>query len=178
MVECISSLQGKWCHSSEDTWASWHIKQKVNKANSMFAPIQWETSIQTNTISYWLGANLESSLVKSLFSAHIQAQSSALQIFFTSTFAGHWNLWNLSSRVPIYSWVERNNEAWIVLLRGTMSRNTGTISNSGHDLDPDRYACNYYYYYDHYDLQRNIWIKEDKGKIFKIMYTNDSRQTI
>ena len=32
------------------------------RADSRFAPSQWETSLQSNTVSHWLGANLESSL--------------------------------------------------------------------------------------------------------------------
>ena len=32
------------------------------KADSMLAPSQWETSLQSNTVSHWLGANLESAL--------------------------------------------------------------------------------------------------------------------
>ena len=31
-------------------------------ANSEFAPGQWEMSLQSNTVSHWLGANLESAL--------------------------------------------------------------------------------------------------------------------
>ena len=33
------------------------------RAYSRLAPSQWETSLQSNTISYWLGANLESALL-------------------------------------------------------------------------------------------------------------------
>ena len=32
------------------------------RVDSMFAPSQWETSLQSNTVSHWLGANLESAL--------------------------------------------------------------------------------------------------------------------
>ena len=32
------------------------------RADSRFAPIQWETSLQSNGVSHWLGANLESAL--------------------------------------------------------------------------------------------------------------------
>ena len=31
-------------------------------ADSKFALSQWETSLQSNTVSHWLGANLESAL--------------------------------------------------------------------------------------------------------------------
>ena len=33
-----------------------------NRADSRFAPSQWETSLQSNAVSHWLGANLESAL--------------------------------------------------------------------------------------------------------------------
>ena len=32
------------------------------RADSRFAPSQWETSLQSNAVSHWLGANLESAL--------------------------------------------------------------------------------------------------------------------
>ena len=32
------------------------------RADSRLAPSQWETSLQSNTVSHWLGANLESAL--------------------------------------------------------------------------------------------------------------------
>ena len=32
------------------------------RVDSRFAPSQWETSLQTNAVSHWLGANLESAL--------------------------------------------------------------------------------------------------------------------
>ena len=31
-----------------------------NRADSMFAPSQWETPLQSNAVSHWLGTNLES----------------------------------------------------------------------------------------------------------------------
>ena len=33
-----------------------------NRADSRLAPSQWETSLQGNTVSHWLGTNLESAL--------------------------------------------------------------------------------------------------------------------
>ena len=33
------------------------------RADSRFAPNQWETSSQSNAVSHWLGANLESALI-------------------------------------------------------------------------------------------------------------------
>ena len=34
----------------------------TNRADSRFAPSQWETSLQSNTVSHWLGADLESAM--------------------------------------------------------------------------------------------------------------------
>ena len=34
-----------------------------DRADSRFAPSQWETSLQSNAVSHWLGANLESALL-------------------------------------------------------------------------------------------------------------------
>ena len=38
----------------------------ILKADSRFAPSQWETSLQSNAVSNWLGANLESALTMSV----------------------------------------------------------------------------------------------------------------
>ena len=35
----------------------------VYRADSRFAPSQWEMSLQSNAVSHWLGANLESAQV-------------------------------------------------------------------------------------------------------------------
>ena len=35
-----------------------------NRADSRFAPSQWETSLQSNAVSHWLCANLESALLQ------------------------------------------------------------------------------------------------------------------
>ena len=37
--------------------------QLIHRADSRLAPSQCETSLQTNVVSYWLGANLESALI-------------------------------------------------------------------------------------------------------------------
>ena len=34
----------------------------MHRTDSRHAPSQWETSLQSNTVSHWLGANLESAL--------------------------------------------------------------------------------------------------------------------
>ena len=39
-----------------------HCTCCIPRADSRFAPSQWETSLQSNAVSHWLGANLESAL--------------------------------------------------------------------------------------------------------------------
>ena len=36
--------------------------QTISRVDSRLAPSQWETSLQSNAVSHWLGANLESAL--------------------------------------------------------------------------------------------------------------------
>ena len=42
---------------------TWHeVKRETDRVDSRLAPSQWETSLQSNTVSHWLGANLESAM--------------------------------------------------------------------------------------------------------------------
>ena len=41
----------------EQRWRSFEVR-----TDSMFAPSQWETSLQCNGVSHWLSASLESAL--------------------------------------------------------------------------------------------------------------------
>ena len=43
-------------------WFEHGCHQYSTRADFRFAPSQWETSLQSNTVSHWLGANLESAL--------------------------------------------------------------------------------------------------------------------
>ena len=52
------------CSSSSIIRKSWVLSDC--RANSRLAPSQWETSLRSNAISHWLGANLESALQFSL----------------------------------------------------------------------------------------------------------------
>ena len=49
------------CYLSIATWMVYTCR-----ADSRLAPSQWKTSLQSNTVSHWLGANLESVLKYSL----------------------------------------------------------------------------------------------------------------
>ena len=48
-------------HVGEFLWVD------TSRADSRLAPCQWETSLQSNIVSHWLGANLESALTSSYF---------------------------------------------------------------------------------------------------------------
>ena len=49
------------CHVDVITWKCFQHYCPV-RADSRLAPSQWETSLQSNAVSHWLGANLESAL--------------------------------------------------------------------------------------------------------------------
>ena len=51
------------------TFASipWY-KIHTNSSSSRLAPNQWETSLQSNAVSHWLGTNLEPALYESIYS--------------------------------------------------------------------------------------------------------------
>ena len=38
------------------------VQNMIYRADARFAPSQWETTLQSNAVSHWLGANLESAL--------------------------------------------------------------------------------------------------------------------
>ena len=40
-----------------------NFSEYIYKANSRFSPSQWETALQSNFVSHWLDANLESALL-------------------------------------------------------------------------------------------------------------------
>ena len=68
------SIRGPWSFWGQSTSEHWldsphkgPVMQKmfpvfIFRAHSRFAPSQWETSLQSNAISHWLGADLESAL--------------------------------------------------------------------------------------------------------------------
>ena len=50
---------------SFNVWVTYYVWNLISvlswvRADSRFVPSQWETSIQSNAVSHWLGANLES----------------------------------------------------------------------------------------------------------------------
>ena len=64
---CVNQLR-EWFNFSnmiilvgrcDDFHQEWHTQYR---ADSWFAPSQWETSLQSNDVSHWLGTNLESAL--------------------------------------------------------------------------------------------------------------------
>ena len=59
------------------------------RADSRFVSSQWETSLQSNTVSHWLGANLESALQ---WATKISLRVEAMSIVFRID----WLLWYLT----------------------------------------------------------------------------------
>ena len=62
--------EGKW-GNQVDRWCLHFSYSPVNKikvfrADSRFVSSQWVTSLQSNAVSYWLGANLESALISDI----------------------------------------------------------------------------------------------------------------
>ena len=60
-------LQNKqvWKWTYENPYCTGNVTFMGNmkiRADSRFAPSQWETSLQSNAVSHWLGANLESAM--------------------------------------------------------------------------------------------------------------------
>ena len=55
------------------------------RADSRFAPSQWETSLQSNTISNWLGTNLESALtvLYAIYSSKLSVHTVEFQTWVT-----------------------------------------------------------------------------------------------
>ena len=71
----------------------WH------RADSKLASSQWETSLQSNAVSHWLGANLESALIISLIDPRPQGKMEIANINFP------WN-WDW------YVWIYR---VWLII---------------------------------------------------------------
>ena len=57
----------------------------IFKADSRFALSQWETSLQSNTVSHWLGANLESVLILKYTNAVLAQFPDAIHVVWLST---------------------------------------------------------------------------------------------
>ena len=57
----------EWNYLATQAAITWYynnmIVTMIFRADSRFAPSQWEASLQNNAASHWLGANLESALV-------------------------------------------------------------------------------------------------------------------
>ena len=72
VLACRSCWTNSWvasglrCHDTILIWRhcnGYDIWGIILRADSKLAPSQWETSLQSNTVSHWLGANLESALI-------------------------------------------------------------------------------------------------------------------
>ena len=56
-----------WYKGTIIVFISARILYYKNRADSRLTPSQWETSLQSNTVSHWLGTNIESALKKLWF---------------------------------------------------------------------------------------------------------------
>ena len=54
------------------------IQKPIYRADSRLAPSQWETSLQSNGISHWMGASLESALIYMVWVRHFQIKMNEL----------------------------------------------------------------------------------------------------
>ena len=66
---CLKNVFLPWTITISLHRSNWHEtkvskKPYVVRANSMFAPSQWETVLFCNDVSHWQGANLESALCR------------------------------------------------------------------------------------------------------------------
>ena len=67
LCECPPGSAGPGCDSCKTFSSGWGVLDSFTvslhgRSDSRFAPSQWETSFQSNDVSHWLGANLESVL--------------------------------------------------------------------------------------------------------------------
>ena len=53
-----------WRHNVSTETKGCIVSECNDRADSMFASSQWETSLQSNAVSHWLGAKLESALIE------------------------------------------------------------------------------------------------------------------
>ena len=98
---------------------------KYCRADSRFEPSQWETSLQSNAVSHWLGANLESALCN-LAGFYTPADSWMLLFAKGTTINTHVNV-NL---------IPRMRRLWWLSLR---SSHSGIISCMRHASERRRY---------------------------------------
>ena len=76
VILCLKSGAGPPLRSPRIAWlegiVTWGRQQHngeisrrilLSRADSRFAPSQWVTALQSNAVSHWLGANLESALI-------------------------------------------------------------------------------------------------------------------
>ena len=88
-----------------------HLPDQGNfRADSRFAPSQWETSLQSNAVSHWLGANLESALQFPKISPAVlcspRHNRSMTESSITScTGAPLWQLTELGQRIQLVQWL-------------------------------------------------------------------------
>ena len=82
----------------------------LGRADFRLAPRQWETLLQTNAVSHWLGTNLESSLFRAL----ICAKSLCRNLTLNSTYVHQWykGIYTWSTLSYFFRWVIPSDSLW------------------------------------------------------------------
>ena len=76
IIHALNAMLDSWQDSFVISWTSpcdftcYVIFPHGCRADTRFTPSQWEMSLQGNTVSHWLGANLRSALGCKLFKAY------------------------------------------------------------------------------------------------------------
>ena len=90
----INPLCDESIKSGENTPQSCHHSKIIYRADSRFAPSQWETALHCKDVSHWLGASLESTLINigGLLTISIFIQNTLIfsPIFSSYTISLHW----------------------------------------------------------------------------------------
>ena len=71
------------------------VLNDILRADSRFAPSQWETSLQSNAVSHWLGTNLESALILPEDEPRITFESTAIIMLKINWCWASWEIWNV-----------------------------------------------------------------------------------
>ena len=114
-----------WCHNAKSEKTVLDDSGKMSRADSRFAPSQWETSLQSNAVSHWLSANLESAL-----NADSRFAPSQWETSLQSNAISHWWGANLESALNEGSII-------VVISSSVMSTPSWSSQNTVNSLRPE-----------------------------------------
>ena len=136
-----SLITGQSCSISPKIWTEFCCILYLvpsDGADSWFAPSQWETSLQSNTVSHWLGKNLESALFRDScdLSTHIQDYFPGIGVivwFVLNNIMFPNFLWFILKVAPLLRrnpkrWVSRCEHNWRVALYSPWYRWVSTLT--------------------------------------------------